>query len=45
MLHNKIDTIISNGVATISGKVIFQKRLEQLAVPGMMMRVNCTQKY
>ena len=43
MFTDKIDTIISNGVATVGGKYIIPKGTAQLSGTGFMMRGNCTQ--
>ena len=43
MLINKIESIISNGVATIGEKDLIKNVLTQLASPGLMMRYNFTQ--
>ena len=43
MFNESIETIISNGVATIGENILFQKGLEMLTGIGMMMRYNCIQ--
>ena len=43
MFPDKIEPILSSGVATIGGNILFQKVLEQLYCPGLIMRYNYTQ--
>ena len=42
MFTDKINFIISNGVATIGGNILFQKVLELLDSPVLIMRDNFT---
>ena len=44
MFTDKIEPIISNGVATIGGNDLIKKLLTQLSGPGMMMRGNGTKR-
>ena len=44
MFNEKIETIVYNRVATIHGKIAFQKVLAQLSDTGMMMIYSNKQK-